>query len=631
MKRVILLLLCSLLSLSAGTDRLQAKGKRAPAAGDPFVSEWICEASGHYVKIYKDRETGSYKALVFGEAFANAEPLAALEAVPEGSARMTLAPASGWSGSVKGTRLELTGPGGLSLSARRMDRVPSNLGRVAPEGAIVLFDGSSLDRWQKLEPKKWTEGSGPADESALLLPDGALRLVPREGKNGSIISRDVFSDFFLHLEFRVPEESQVNGGVYLLSKYEINIKDTFGQGKGASCCSLGNVSEPSLPQPAHNYSLPPMAWQTLEADFKAPRFDAEGKKLSNACVTVWFNGELIYDSVEIESLKGAVARRPELAEGPVYLQEHGVSYDFRNIWVIDKAVRRPDILGVAHAAFFTSDYEQTCQLYGDFFGYEHPSTIYTQSGDVNLTIFKINDYQYVEIFKEREAGAPRMYHFAILTDDAEGMRLYLQSKGVEVPDKTPKGRIGNYNYFVKDPNGVICEIVQYGEGGETAANFGLHIPETRISTHLSHVGFQCPDLDKALAFYGGILGFKEVWRGGPDPEKVKWVHLQVPEGKETVELMLYDEEPSAERKGSMNHICLEVDDIEKAKALLDSRPYPASCPAPTPLKFGVNKKAQINYYDPDGTRIEVMARDTFDGIPAPSSKGVPMKYGKPVS
>lgn len=296
-----------------------------------------------------------------------------------------------------------------------------------------------------------------------------------------------------------------------------------------------------------------------------------------------------------------------------------------------KDVPRPQILAVAHAAFFTSDYESVCQLYGDYFGFEHPSTLYTDDGQVNLTIFKVNDDQYIEIFREREAGAPRLYHFALLTDDAEGMRLYLKSKGVAVPDTTPKGRLGNYNFFVKDPNGITCEIVQYGEEGETAKNFGKHMPASRISTHMSHVGFQCPDLDKAMAFYCDILGFKEVWRGGANPEKVSWVHLQVPEGEETLELMLYEEEPSPGRKGSMNHICLEVEDVGQAKAILDKRAYPAACKTPTPFKYGINKKGQINFYDPDLTRIELMARDTYDGVPAESSQGVPMKYGKPVS
>jgi len=617
---------------NAGTKATDGadKGKR----GDGFASEWTDGASGAYAKVFFDRDAAGYKLVLLKEAFANAEPEATLTLSERTGKEATFAGEEGWSASIRKGMLQISGPQGTVFKGKELIRESETLGKAAPEGAEVLFDGTSLDKWLKLEPKKWTEGSGPASESAELLPEGALRLIPREGKNGSIITRDTWSDFLLHVEFRVPVENQVNGGVYLLSKYEINIKDTFGQGRGASCCSLGNLKEPSLPQPDHNYSLPPMVWQTLDVDFTAPRFDADGNKTADACATIWFNGYKIYDRVELRSLKGAVARSPERSEGPIYLQEHGVSYDFRNIWIQDKSVSapaRPKVLGVAHAGFFTSDYESTCRLYGEFFGYENPSTIRRDDGSVNLTIFKINDRQYVEIFKEREAGAPRLYHFAIETDDAEAMRLYLQSKGVKVPEKTSKGRIGNLNYFVTDPNGVICEIVQYGEGGETVANYGKHMPQTRISAHMSHVGFQCPDLDKAVAFYGDILGFKEVWRGGPDPAKVKWVHMQVPDGKETIELMLYEDDPTAERKGSMNHICLEVDDVQAAKAILDRRTYPQSCKAPSAPKYGFNKKEQINYFDPDGTRIEIMAKDTYDGVPAPSSTGVPMKYGKPVN
>ncbi len=294
-----------------------------------------------------------------------------------------------------------------------------------------------------------------------------------------------------------------------------------------------------------------------------------------------------------------------------------------------KEYERPKIIGVAHAAFFTSDFENTCALYRDFFGYENPMTVYKDDGSINLTSFKINDRQYVEIFPEREEGAPRFYHFAIETDDAEAMRLYLKSKGVSVPDHTPKGKTGNYNYFVEDPNGVICEIVQYDEGGETVANYGKAMPESRITATMSHVGIQCPDLDKAMDFYGDILGFTELWRGGPDPAKVKWVHMKAPDCDQTIELMLYEEEPSHDKKGSMNHICLTVNDIFATKDILDSRPLPQGCRYTEPAP-GINRKRQINYYDCDGTRIEFMEKETIDGVPAESSKGVPMKYGKPV-
>ncbi len=294
-----------------------------------------------------------------------------------------------------------------------------------------------------------------------------------------------------------------------------------------------------------------------------------------------------------------------------------------------KEYERPDITGVAHAAFFTSDYENTCSFFRDFLGYENPMTVYKDSGKVNLTTFKINDRQYVEIFPEREEDSPRFYHFAIETDDAEAMRLYLKSKGVKVPDHTPKGKTGNYNYFVEDPNGVTCEIVQYADGGQTVENYGKAMPESRISASMSHVGIQCPDLDKALGFYRDILGFTEIWRGGPDPAKVKWVHLKAPESDQTIELMLYDSEPDKAKKGSMNHICLTVDDVFKAKEILESRPFPEGCRMTDPA-VGINRKRQINYYDCDGTRVEIMEKETIDGIPAESSKGIPMKYGKPV-
>ena len=155
---------------------------------------------------------------------------------------------------------------------------------------------------------------------------------------------------------------------------------------------------------------------------------------------------------------------------------------------------------------------------------------------------------------------------------------------------------------------------------------GLDLSKNRISTHMSHVGFMVPDVDKALAFYRDVLGFKEVWRGGGNPEKVSWVHLRVPEGYETIELMLYDEKPSWERMGSMNHICLEVQDIYKTKAVLDQRKQPEGVMTPTPPKSGINKKYQINYYLIDGTRIELMEEQPYDGVPAPSSKGKLMKY-----
>lgn len=292
----------------------------------------------------------------------------------------------------------------------------------------------------------------------------------------------------------------------------------------------------------------------------------------------------------------------------------------------ESAPKRPKIIGVAHAAFFTKDLENTRAFFKEFLGYDEPIVMPNKEGGIAFAVIKINDRQLIELFPEREANSNRMYHFAIETDDAEAMRVYLESKGLKVPQTTPKGRTGNSNYFVTDPNGNICEIVQYEPDGMNIKDIGKHLPKTRISTRMSHVGFMTPDLDAALKFYVDILGFREVWRGGPDPTKVKWVHLQIPEGTETVELMLYEEEPSWDRMGTMNHICLEVSDVERVQQTLDSRSLPEGCRTPTPISTGINRKRQVNYYNIDGTRVEIMEDHTVDGKAAPSSTGVPMKF-----
>src|SRR6185503_13773652 len=103
-----------------------------------------------------------------------------------------------------------------------------------------------------------------------------------------------------------------------------------------------------------------------------------------------------------------------------------------------------------------------------------------------LMWIKINDLQSIELFPEREGGSDRLNHVALLVDDAEAMRAYLASKGVKVPDKVPKGRIGNSNFTIRDPDGHGVEIVQYEPDGWTVREKGKFLPNTRIAPRISH-------------------------------------------------------------------------------------------------------------------------------------------------
>ncbi|CAN5815583.1 hypothetical protein BH11BAC3_BH11BAC3_16720 [soil metagenome] len=290
-------------------------------------------------------------------------------------------------------------------------------------------------------------------------------------------------------------------------------------------------------------------------------------------------------------------------------------------------IKRPPITGIAYAAFFTKNVESSRKFYTNYLGFAEPfSVMAPNKKDLSFTNFKINDWQFVEIFPEKIKGGNRLNYFAIETTDAEAMRKYLVSKGVRVPKKIAQTSTGNKGFFITDPNGTLLEIIQYQPQIREVNNIGKDLAATRIAARISHVGFMVPDADKAIAFYCGILGFKEIWRGGKDAKNVTWVNLQVPDGKDYIELMLYDKEQSEENMGVLNHICLEVADVTVSAATLANKTLPQGCKQTTAMKTGINKKRQINCFDIDGTRVEIMESKTIDGQPAPSSAAPPLKF-----
>ena len=300
-------------------------------AADPVQSEYKDSENGCLAQIYKDPATGRYMLNISDVPYANREPVAVLTG-SAGNGGLTFANEGGWSGRFERKRLLVEGPDGFRFSGQQIHRVSPTLGAPAPKGAEVLFDGDDLSKWGSLAHKEWLTPSGDASESVKLTAAGNIEMIP--GK-GSIVTRKSYRDYTLHLEFRLLGE-KTNGGVYLMSRYEFNIKDSWGQGKGAPTGALGNIVSPEHPEPAFNYALPPMVWQTLDIEFCAPRLDAGGRKVENARATMRLNGELIYDDIEIDGVKGAAGRLGVASEGPVYLQEHGTAYQFRNIWIKEK-------------------------------------------------------------------------------------------------------------------------------------------------------------------------------------------------------------------------------------------------------------------------------------------------------
>ena len=205
---------------------------------------------------------------------------------------------------------------------------PPPLGAQPPAGALVLFDGKNLDAWAKKAGKDWLKEDGPAKWK--LVEGGAVEVVPA---SDCLITHRQFGDCRVHLEFRTLG-APTNSGLYFQARYEVNINETFGRTDGPANGGLDNCT-PKGTGPKLRASRPPLAWQTLDVDFRAPRFDAAGRKIAKPRATVWLNGVEIYHEQELDPPTGAAGRLGEAPTGPLLLQEHGMPVQFRNIWVVE--------------------------------------------------------------------------------------------------------------------------------------------------------------------------------------------------------------------------------------------------------------------------------------------------------
>jgi len=210
-------------------------------------------------------------------------------------------------------------------------RIRDTLGARCPQGGTVLLDErSGLDAW--------TSARHPGQPPGWKLEKGVLTVTPG---TGSIITRKTFRDFRLHVEFNVnegrPGQDNGNSGVYLLRRYEVQILNSFGMPglRANECGAIYKVKAADV-----NACRPPGAWQTYDIEFRAPRWDAQGRKTRNARITVYQDGIRIHECVEVPHKTGA--GRPESpAPGPILLQDHGDPVRFRNIWIIERPSAAP--------------------------------------------------------------------------------------------------------------------------------------------------------------------------------------------------------------------------------------------------------------------------------------------------
>jgi hypothetical protein len=204
--------------------------------------------------------------------------------------------------------------GGAPSTLKRVVRESPTSGLKAPDGALVIFDGTNLDQFQK--------GAKMSDDK--LVEQGANTLKPLQ-------------NFTLHLEFKLaymPEaggQGRSNSGCYLQSRYEIQILDSFGlKGENNECGGIYTIRKPDV-----NMCYPPLSWQTYDIDYTAAKFE-DGKKVKNATATVKHNGVLIHENAECTHATTSAPMKEGPEPAPIHLQNHGSPVRFKNIWVVEK-------------------------------------------------------------------------------------------------------------------------------------------------------------------------------------------------------------------------------------------------------------------------------------------------------
>ncbi len=249
-------------------------------------------------------------------------------------------PGAGWNGTEKQETEETTADVRTlikDLSLKKVERKSPTLGAKAPAGSIVLFDGQAENFKKHWQPgAKFDQG---------LLHQGAT-------------STDKFTDFQMHIEFRLPfmpaarGQGRGNSGVYYQGRHESQMLDSFGlAGTDHECAGFYEIKAPDV-----NMCLPPLTWQTYDVEYTAARFGADGKKTANARVTVRQNGVVVQQDVEMPGATRAAPLSEGPEPGPLYLQEHGSPVRFRNIWVLplsaEQEAKRPIVPGFErfHAA-----------------------------------------------------------------------------------------------------------------------------------------------------------------------------------------------------------------------------------------------------------------------------------------
>lgn len=200
----------------------------------------------------------------------------------------------------------------------------------APSDAIVLFDGKNLDNWKR---------RGKETPAGWKVKGKTVTVVP---KSGAIETKQSFGDCQLHIEWKSPTKDVKagkkgqgcgNSGIFLMGRYEVQVLNSF-ENETYYNGMAGSVYKQHIP--LVNPTIAPGKWQAYDIIFTAPKFNADKSLKTPAYLTVFLNGVLVQNHVELKGPTeyiGYPSYKYHGAKVPLFLQDHSNEVSYRNIWI----------------------------------------------------------------------------------------------------------------------------------------------------------------------------------------------------------------------------------------------------------------------------------------------------------
>ncbi len=196
----------------------------------------------------------------------------------------------------------------------------------APSDAIILFDGKNLEQWQSAKggPARWSVSS---------------EMFTVKAGEGDIKTKREFCDVQLHIEWKAPEKTEGlqgqgrgNSGVFFQERYEVQVLDSF-ENLTYSNGQAASVYKQHIP--LVNAMRSPQHWNVYDIVFEAPKFTESGALEKAAIITVFHNGVLVQNHVELAGPTAWIGhpKYEKHACAPISLQDHANPVSYRNIWV----------------------------------------------------------------------------------------------------------------------------------------------------------------------------------------------------------------------------------------------------------------------------------------------------------